>query len=138
MDGVDTPSARTYNARSRADMRDLAKALALIPKAARPGVAANLIADGLMIPRQWWLRAIMWLVKKRHGYDTFEAWAHVCLKAPEIADELLEQTIDWIVSGKDADGEGVGGFNQREADALARMLLTVDRVVPAYPQGRAA
>lgn len=114
-----------YSARSRSDMRDLSKLLLSAPRKARPAMAANIMAEGLMLPRQWWVRLPIWFAKKTQGIDDFEAWARVCVRAPQVADDLIEQAADWMVNGKDAYGEGVAGFCQREVDAITGMLLSI-------------
>lgn len=113
---------KSYNAKSRVDMAELASDLLRVPYKARPAMAANLMAEGVMLPSQWWVRLTMRLAKWRHKTDTYGAWAIVCARAPQIADDLIDQTAAWIRNGKDADGEGVGGLNQREVDTVVGML----------------
>lgn len=117
---------KSYNAKVREDMRALAIDLSSVPVAAHPAVAARLMAERIMLPKQWWLRVGIWVVKKRRHIGDYEAWAALCVRAPELAADVIGQTCDWIVSGKDADGEGVGGLNQREVNAVATMLATLN------------
>lgn len=126
----------SYDARDRGSIRFLAMALMALPRSSRPAVAARIIAERIMLPSQRWVRFCVWLVKKRHGLDTYAAWSMVLGRAPNVADELIGQTADWIVGGKDADGEGVGGLNQREVEDLAR-IISMCRSRP-YDAGRHA
>lgn len=111
-----------YDARDRDGVRRLAFDLMNLPRAARPAVAARLMAERIMLPTQQWVRFGVWLAKKRHGFDDYDAWAHIMSRMPRVADELFEQAAEWIVNGKDAGGFGIGGLDQREVNAVATMI----------------
>jgi hypothetical protein len=67
----------------------------------------------------------MWVAKRRHRLNDYEAWALICSRAPKIANELIGQAADWIVAGKEANGLGVGGLNQQEVNTLQTLLEAV-------------
>lgn len=110
-----------YNATDRMSMRLLAMRLKAAPAAARPALVARIVTEGLMVP-PWWARLVVRIGSWRNKVDAYTTWARVCGQLPRVADDLIEQTAAWIVSGRDASGVGVGGFNQREVDKLALML----------------
>lgn len=114
--------SEAYDACSRQDMVRLARDLIRLPSAARPAVCARIMAERLMLPRQWWVRFVVWLAKKRHGLDDYGAWSLILANVPGHADELIAQTSAWITDGKDAGGQGVGGFDQREVNATATII----------------
>lgn len=116
---------RRYDARDPKSIRLLADDLLGLPAAARPAVVARLMTERIMIPSQWWVRFSVWLAKKRHGLDTFDAWALLLTRLPSVADESIEQTAQWIVSGKDASGEGIGGLDQKEVDTVGLLIHAI-------------
>jgi hypothetical protein len=111
----------TYDAKSMDDVRALARRLAMVRRQDYQFIAANILGHGLMRP-QWWVRWMTAIGSWRHRMPKNLFLAHVIAKHPAIADELIPATCAWIAGGKDADGEGVGGFNQREVNMLARWL----------------
>jgi len=117
-----------YNAKVKADTVRLSRDLLNLPKATRPALVARIMAEGLMLPTQWRVKIPIWMLQKRHRTDLYGAWTQLLARAPQIADDSLEQTAVWAVSGKDASGEGVGGFNQVEMDKLALMIKVLQGV----------
>lgn len=117
-------AAYGLSAKSRTDLAWLAEAVRTVAPAQRVALAAAIIADDLM-RCQWWLRALAWFLRKRHGFNAREAWAMLLHFTPAAADDFLESTAKWIVAGKDKSGEGVGGFNQTELVKLHRLLKGV-------------
>lgn len=111
----------SYSAKSRDDMRAIAKRLAFSRPDQHVFLAASIAGHGMMLP-QLWMRAVVAFGAWRNGVPKGVVWANVMKRYPEIANQTINETVKWITTGKDADGEGVGGFNQREVDQLSRLL----------------
>lgn len=111
----------TLSAKSRPDMRWLAVRLAATHDKDRPALAAAMMANGMMYC-QWWLMLGARFLRWRHGLNKHEAWAWIFHRFPGGVDDLIMGAARHIQFGKDADGEGVGGFNQREVDEMVRLL----------------
>lgn len=107
--------------KSKPDMLALAHNLVNASQGDRLFLASSIAGEGLMRP-QWWLRAAVAFGAWRSGLPKGMVWAQVLMRHPEIVDQTIEATADWIANGKDADGEGVGGFNQREVNRLVMLL----------------
>lgn len=106
--------------KSREDIALLAEGLRYSNNPA--GVASVMMATGMM-KMQWWAHALVRFMCWRHDISPQQAWGIVFAKFPVMAGELIEAAATWIVAGKDKDGEGIGGFNQRECDVLAYTLM---------------
>jgi len=110
------------SAYNRSDMKRLASLVSAVDDEHRKPFAATLMANRIMVPRQWWVRFSVWVIQRRSKVGLYSAWLHVLTTLPQIVDEMIEQTADWIENGKEADGLGVGGLNQREVDLLAGLF----------------
>ena len=112
------------NAKSRSDMQRLAFRLNAIPEGGRDALASAIMAAGLM-RSQWWMHLLVKMISWRQGMNLSEAWTFAFYHNPGNIAPLIKATADWIVSGKDASGEGIGGFNQAEVVTLDRILNTL-------------
>jgi hypothetical protein len=116
-----------YDATNRSSMQNLREYLEDAPQSTHPALAARILADGLMISKERWVRVAVRFIKWRGNLDDYQAWIHIFSqrKGLSMATDMVNQTAQWITDGEDSGGEGVGGLNQREVDLLARMLQVV-------------
>lgn len=105
--------------KSKSDMGELAAKVGSLDGGDALYAAACICAHGMMKP-QWWMRLVVWIASLRH--DKRLVWLNVMIRFPEIAVQTIDATANWIEYGKDADGEGVGGFNQSEVDRMIKIL----------------
>lgn len=117
----------TLNAKDCGDLILLANALNGLPATAHPAIAARVLAEGLMLPKGIGAR-VMTLASKivqwRRKVDAYTAYATLLCTTHgrSIATDTFDQTVKWIVYGRDTSTKGsAGGFNQTEVDKLCRM-----------------
>lgn len=114
-----TQDAFPFDCRDKEDISILAEATR---GTSNPiGIAAVMMASGMM-KAQWWLHALARFIAWRHDLSPQQAWTMMFIKLPAMAEEIIAGAADWIENGKDKDGEGVGGFNQREVETLSFAL----------------
>ncbi len=115
---------RNLKANCRADVVDLARAIATTPERLLPAVLAEVYFLGLMLPRELWLAPFFWFVRKargRAGMHRFFALLH--RRHPEITRQWIADTARHITEGHDTeDDDSIGGWSQREIDALQSRL----------------
>jgi hypothetical protein len=115
------------SAKDRGDLIRLADALHDLPSTAHPAIAARVLAEGLMLPKGLNARIVTWSAKLicwRRKIDRYSAYAilFVSPRGMAVATETFEQTVHWLVYGRDTSMKGsMGGFNQAELDKLCRM-----------------
>jgi hypothetical protein len=114
-------------ATSKSDVAALAAEVRAVPDRHAPAFAAAIVEYGMMIPQQSWVRIIIRIGMWRNRCGAGRVWLSVYTRKPEMARELIEQTADWIIHGKDrTDPHSAGGFNQAEVDKML-WLLSVTR-----------
>ncbi len=117
----------TLSAKDRGDLLRLADALNELPPSAHPGIAARVLAEGMMLPKGIAARLMSWAVKViqwRRKIDAYDAYSLVLVdpRCWQIATDTFDQTVKWLVYGRDTSMKGsMGGFNQDELDKLCRM-----------------
>jgi hypothetical protein len=75
-----------------------------------------------MPPTQRAVRFAFWLLRVRRG-DVFKRFVGYFTRLPDMASEIVQQTADHAVRGRDTeDADSVGGFSQREMDAITGFI----------------
>lgn len=117
----------TLCAASRKDLLRLADLLRSLPATAHPAIAARVLAEGLMLPKGLNARILSWsakIIQWRKKVGAYAAYG-ILLANPKgmpVATETFEQTLHWLVYGRDAsNAASAGGFNQAELDKLCRV-----------------
>lgn len=111
------------NCKSTVDTHLIGGELFALPFEQCPYVAAQVASKGLM-RAPWWLRLSVKLGSWRSGLPIPLVWASIYHRWPDGARDLVDQTAEWAMTGEDAHGEGVGGFDQREINLLAEIVRT--------------
>lgn len=120
-----TMALAPYLSSSRTHMKMLADDLSKLPKHRRVTVAHAIVSQDLMRLGVS-ARILLWLFRWRSGLDNSDALLFFLHGSPRFADDLIKQTADWAIRGKDTydSKNSVGGFCQREVDALYVLIYT--------------
>lgn len=103
-----------------------------LPIRAKIDLTAFLVSNGLMLPKDMGSKLLWWTVKftaKRRGKDAQSHYAFILLNhkaGHKIADMTINQTVKWMVDGKDAtDPRSAGGFNDQELGMIREFALSL-------------
>lgn len=115
-----------YDATKHDDLRRLADDIRSVPEQNRAAFAACISALGLMKGPIFW-RVSARLVQLRHRCSLEGAYLRLYTaphrEAPKVVEAVIEHTAHHARFGTDReDNDSVGGFSQREIDALAQLL----------------
>lgn len=113
-----------YRANNSLDIKMLAKRLRAVPASAHPALAASIVDLNLMIPKGFWTKAIIWVLRLRE--PRFLRLAAFYSRMPDMASELVEDTARWAITGRDSNVSSRGGFCQAELDQLEGLLDAID------------
>lgn len=125
-DGV-APLPRDYSHRSKTDLIDLRNQVGHLSLEQKALVCVSCLRTGIM-GGNWSLRMGMKLAKVRHGENEgLILYAKVMARrAPEVIEQLWDQTLRHMVDGKDSfDRMSAGGWNKQELDTFLKILEIV-------------
>ena len=112
------------SAQSKGDLEKVAAYVGRMSEAQKTYLTVGALENGLM--RMFWplslaLKLTGW--RHRHLQMTRAQLLFALLQRQTKArDAQLRDTLHWLVQGKEAEGKGVGGWNQQELDTFVELI----------------